>query len=441
MNNSVVIVITPSFNAEKFLDETIFSVISQRGDFKLRYHVQDGGSSDNTVKILRQWEERLAHGNPLGGAEVEFSWQSISDTGMYDAINRGFSYVLSQIEIGSQNDPVLTWINADDILLSNAIQTVNDYFCKNGETKWVTGVSTLMSESSVLSDTSGNPSGFAQSALIAGEHDGRRLPFVQQEGTFFRHTLWSLAGGVSQKFRLAGDWDLWRRFATHEELIKLRCVLAVHRRHSGQLSDDMASYYKEVDCAEPIDTIVDANEDARFAIYKIDASAWQFYTSTSTELRHDMTPSKYAPSIGGRIDFRLSKLPAWVECISGVSGVESFGRWSDANLAQNVRIVVYAALPRRFQLCMSMRGISAVENSPVTICVGTSLYQVNVTDQFSEIYVDIDNSCGANTIDITPKKAISPMERGWSSDNRRLALAIAWITINNTDELSAVSNN
>src|SRR5450759_460892 len=263
VSNPVIVVITPSFNAETFLDETIFSVISQRGNFRLRYHIQDGGSSDNTVEILRRWEARLKHDNPFGGTEVEFSWQSSPDAGMYDALNRGFSYVFSRLESEAAEHSILTWINADDNLLPNALRTASDYLSKNPRSEWITGMSAVMSESGTLSSTWENPSGYAQTALAAGDHDGRELPFVQQEGTFFRHSLWSIVGGLSRNYRLAGDWDLWRRFAAHAELIKFRCVLAVHRRHPGQLSEDMNSYYKEIDCAAHIDTLtLDLNENA-----------------------------------------------------------------------------------------------------------------------------------------------------------------------------------
>src|SRR5450759_4004815 len=123
MDRPIVVVVTPAFNANEFLNETIFSVINQRGNFRLRYHVQDGGSPDNTVNILSQWEERLKNEDH----RIEFSWRSAPDTGMYDALNRGFSHVLSQFESGKITDPILTWINADDILLPNSIQTTNEY--------------------------------------------------------------------------------------------------------------------------------------------------------------------------------------------------------------------------------------------------------------------------------------------------------------------------
>lgn len=327
MDKPIVVVVTPAFNAEEFLDETIFNVISQRGNFRLRYHVQDGGSSDDTVNILRQWEERLMHGNPLVSTETVFSWQSAPDAGMYDGLNRAFSYVLSQSETGSTTNPILTWINADDNLLPNALQTASDYLAKNPQTEWITGMSSIMAASGTLANTWEIPKGFSQTALVAGEYDGRELPFVQQEGTFFRHSLWAIAGGVSQNFRLAGDWDLWRRFAVHAELIKLHCVLAVHRRHSGQLSDDMFSYYKEIDCAAHIDTLsLNLNENAFSAAYDINSGCWTTFEIASKDLRQQSPTYAHDHSKWERIDLMLTKLSAWVVSIGGLSFARSIKR-------------------------------------------------------------------------------------------------------------------
>jgi glycosyltransferase involved in cell wall biosynthesis len=41
-------IVMPVFNGTRFLDETILSVLAQAGDFRLRYHIQDGGSTDGT---------------------------------------------------------------------------------------------------------------------------------------------------------------------------------------------------------------------------------------------------------------------------------------------------------------------------------------------------------------------------------------------------------
>src|SRR5437868_4002347 len=52
---NVVLVVTPSLNAERYIEQTILSVAQQRGDFEIRYHVQDGGSTDATVAITQAW--------------------------------------------------------------------------------------------------------------------------------------------------------------------------------------------------------------------------------------------------------------------------------------------------------------------------------------------------------------------------------------------------
>lgn len=68
-----------------------------------------------------------------------------------------------------------------------------------------------------------------------------------QEGTFWRTRLWERAGGVDTSFRLAGDWDLWRRFAAFSEYITLDTLTAFHRRRPGQLSSALNLYHSKVD--------------------------------------------------------------------------------------------------------------------------------------------------------------------------------------------------
>ena len=53
-------VLTPCLNAAAYIDDTILSVAAQAGNFSLRYHVQDGGSSDDTVSRLEAWSRQLA---------------------------------------------------------------------------------------------------------------------------------------------------------------------------------------------------------------------------------------------------------------------------------------------------------------------------------------------------------------------------------------------
>ncbi|MGF1567774.1 MAG: glycosyltransferase [Nodosilinea sp.] len=243
----IILIVTPTRNVEKFLDETIFSILSQAGNFKLHYHIQDSQSTDSTVEIIQKWERILASSeNIFSNLDISFSWVSEADQGMYDAINRGFDYLLQRISTADPETVVMGWINGDDIITPGAFQTVVQFF-RDSDYKWLTGVASLIRDDSVFMDLRDSPWGFSQDFLAQGFYDGRHSDFVQQEGTFWRQSLWDMAGPLNSKLKLAGDWDLWRRFAEHSELVTLRAVLGFHRRRQGQLSSSLEAYYQEVD--------------------------------------------------------------------------------------------------------------------------------------------------------------------------------------------------
>lgn len=101
-----VTIVTPSFNQGKFLEETIRSVLLQ--DYpNLEYLIIDGGSTDNSIEIIRKYERWLTY------------WVSEQDSGQADAINKGFN---------KSTGEYLGWLNSDDILYPSAISHVIDSF-------------------------------------------------------------------------------------------------------------------------------------------------------------------------------------------------------------------------------------------------------------------------------------------------------------------------
>lgn len=246
-NDPIVIVVTPVLNGGRYIDDTISSVVAQRGKFTLRYHVQDGGSTDGTADILRAWETRLKSGNVLGGAPIRFTWSSRKDGGMYDAIAAGFDFACRDVDISAAHDTLMSWVNSDDLLPVNAIWTACCFMTEHPEFSWITGMGGLINEAGAVVRVFHEPLGFSQVDLAAGRHDGRRMHFVQQEGSFWRRMLWQNSGGVSRDMKLAGDWDLWRRFAAITPLIKIQTLLGLHRRRSGQLSSNISAYHAEMD--------------------------------------------------------------------------------------------------------------------------------------------------------------------------------------------------
>src|SRR6476660_7135206 len=99
-------IITPSFNQGRFLEETIRSVLSQ-GYESLEYMVIDGGSTDESVSIIRRYEDRLAY------------WVSEKDRGQVHAINKGLE---------KDTGDICAFLNSDDVYLPGTFNDVMKYF-------------------------------------------------------------------------------------------------------------------------------------------------------------------------------------------------------------------------------------------------------------------------------------------------------------------------
>jgi len=90
--------------------------------------------------------------------------------------------------------------------------------------------------------------------LAAGLADGIHWPFVQQETTFWRKRLWDQVGGLDMKLKLAGDWDLWVRFAQITSLTHVHRQLGAFYVRPGQQSSNIRAYRSEMDwLATPLD--------------------------------------------------------------------------------------------------------------------------------------------------------------------------------------------
>jgi hypothetical protein len=88
---------------------------------------------------------------------------------------------------------------------------------------------------------------YPQAILAAGLADGIHWPFVQQESTFWRKRLWDHAEGLDTALRLAGDWDLWARFARLSPLVHVHRQLGAFYVRPGQQSANIEHYRLEMD--------------------------------------------------------------------------------------------------------------------------------------------------------------------------------------------------
>jgi glycosyltransferase involved in cell wall biosynthesis len=92
-------IITVVYNGEKYLEETILSVINQTYD-NVEYVIIDGGSTDGTLDIIKKYEDKIDY------------WVSEKDCGIYDAMNKGI--------LATTGDWV-NFMNAGDILYDNSV--------------------------------------------------------------------------------------------------------------------------------------------------------------------------------------------------------------------------------------------------------------------------------------------------------------------------------
>jgi glycosyltransferase involved in cell wall biosynthesis len=233
------LVTTPVFNGARFIDETILSVITQSGPFDIRYHVQDGGSSDDTVAKLAAWKARLEDGFPLTCNSLTFTYASEKDAGLYDAVERGFA--------ACGEGDVMNWINADDRIEPGAFAAIAGILTRFPTIDWLCGRGSILDEGGAVMCTR-RMIPFTKNGLFAGLYEGRYdESFVMQEATFWRKSLWDRAGGLDTTYRLAGDFDLWRRFAEHADLVVAPPIVGYFRSRAGQLSADLEGYQAEID--------------------------------------------------------------------------------------------------------------------------------------------------------------------------------------------------
>lgn len=241
-----VYLVTPVRNAVRTIDHAIWSIVSQGGGIDIHYHVQDGGSDDGTLQKLASWERRLAVCRDALPSRVHFSWASTPDKGMYDAICRGVSCWRIPAEA------VMGWCNADDALWPGALDSVVRLMRDLSHVRWVIGWPTSCDDSGCLRHIDRHLC-FPRQIIGEGLADGIHSQFVQQESCFWRKSLWDDAGGyVGDGMRLAGDWDLWRRFARHEDLVHVQRQLGAFWVRPNQQSENKAGYRAEMDAIVPL---------------------------------------------------------------------------------------------------------------------------------------------------------------------------------------------
>lgn len=228
-------IVTPSYNLARWLPKTIESVISQKGDFEIEYIVVDGGSSDESLAIAERYANDIETGAlPVSCRKVSMTCIIEKGTGMYGAINRGFT---------NATGDVFAWINADDVYKPGAFASIGLSLKAFPEIQWIKGITSTIEEDGTET-RKGACKIYRQDWLRAGLY-GQEAYFVEQDSVFWKKELWQKIGSMPKDMRSAADYWLWIAMAKYAPLWSLNAPISSFRKREGQISKDVKKYKGE----------------------------------------------------------------------------------------------------------------------------------------------------------------------------------------------------
>jgi glycosyltransferase involved in cell wall biosynthesis len=211
-------VVTPSFNQGKFIEQTIRSVLLQNYP-ALEYLIIDGGSSDESVEIIKKYATHFAY------------WVSEHDGGQAHAINKGFARATGDI---------LCWLNSDDYFTPGALTTVAECLTHNHAFALVGHCLKINSN--------------GRSELLRGHYESRRRLFefwkgytMHQSSIFWRREVLNAVGFLDEKQHYILDYEYWVRISAHFSFRNVDQILSCNNYHlDAKTGDNYRRYYEEL---------------------------------------------------------------------------------------------------------------------------------------------------------------------------------------------------
>lgn len=210
-------IVTPSYNQGRFIRATVASVLGQ--DYAhVEYWVIDGGSSDETLAVLRTFE-----GDP------RFHWVSEPDRGQSAAINKGLARATGDL---------FAWLNSDDLLAPGALRRVAGAW-RAHEPALIYGTARFIDElGHDLGAMPGQRPDMSLDKLLRPARYG--LP---QQATFAPTTLVRELGGIDESLHFAMDLDLWVRLGQRLPFRYVPFGLGLFRLHNTSKTTALATQF------------------------------------------------------------------------------------------------------------------------------------------------------------------------------------------------------
>lgn len=202
-------VIVPSFNSGAFLRVAVTSALDQDPP-PHEVLVQDGGSTDDTLDILRSFGERVA-------------WVSAPDCGQSDALNRALARATGD---------VVLWLNADDLLLPGAIASASIAFTSDPSLEFAYGDFDMIDSAGTL-----------MRRYKSSEYSWMRVYshgcYIFSGSLFVRRQVLADIGGFDASLRACMDFDLLLRLGAARRSTHLRRTIGQFRMHGASKSSNI----------------------------------------------------------------------------------------------------------------------------------------------------------------------------------------------------------
>lgn len=178
----VISIVVPSYNQGQYIGETLDSLVSQNYP-SLEIIVMDGGSTDNSVQVIRSFEKHLKY------------WVSEKDNGQSDAINKGFRFVTGDL---------FNWLNSDDQLEKNALHSISDLYLSKPDYKMYCGRTIFYGH--------GNKEQISGPILFGDQETTMGFGQINQPAMYYRRDVFSELGMLREDLHMCMDLDYWLRF-------------------------------------------------------------------------------------------------------------------------------------------------------------------------------------------------------------------------------------
>jgi len=233
-------IVVPNLNGGRFLAECLASILEQRSDL-MELIVVDGGSTDNSVEVLKRFEDHI------DALIVE------PDRGQADAIMKG---------AGIARGELFHWINSDDIVLPGALSAVRDGI---GDAACFAGAVQEM-------DDTGAPVRVVLQRRLTAEailrHPWRGSSY-HQPGVWLRRKRFLDCGGLDRELHFAFDRDMMVRYlATGAEVRITDRPLAGFRLHPKSKTVAQSARFRE----EQLETLRRCAEDGPQRLRRVASS-------------------------------------------------------------------------------------------------------------------------------------------------------------------------